>query len=279
VFPDLLEPGKYFFHYTKWESAREFILPERRLRLSPYKDLADPLESRERLLGAGVSYSPGDPSMEIKISMAHADAATALNELKLNSKVLALTVDADWVMSVKNSDARYGMGWASASMWEHYAANHAGVCLVFNKERFSKVVLPQLQATSPTARAGSVHYWRPDREQPPYPPLLLDQGGNGEELAMAHLEKHFKEYFFTKLAVWEGEHEFRFVQPAREPGYTYVDYGDSLVGFVVGELFPRGLEPRAIELAKKLRIEVTKIIWDFNGPLPGSFPSPASEGR
>jgi hypothetical protein len=41
--PVRLDPGRYFFHYTTREVPFGGILPSRRLRLSPYGAMRDPL--------------------------------------------------------------------------------------------------------------------------------------------------------------------------------------------------------------------------------------------
>lgn len=42
-----LDPGKYFFHYTTRDAAFGGILLSRRLRLSPYGVMRDPLENQQ----------------------------------------------------------------------------------------------------------------------------------------------------------------------------------------------------------------------------------------
>src|SRR5581483_6101293 len=76
----------------------------------------------------------------------------------LPQKVLGLTIDAEWAANVPEYDRRFGMGWARARMWEQYAENHTGVCLVFAKDAFKAVVLRQLQARSADARGSVVRY-------------------------------------------------------------------------------------------------------------------------
>jgi hypothetical protein len=41
------EVDDYIFHYTTRDAAFGHIIPERRLRLSPYRRMRDPLESKD----------------------------------------------------------------------------------------------------------------------------------------------------------------------------------------------------------------------------------------
>ena len=104
-----LEHGRYFYHYTKWKTASEKIIPTGKLRLSPYARMSDPLEAMAPMLGAGVSYSPGDEEAATKLGLAHVEAQEELGRLRSCTKVLSLTVDAAWAANVPEVD-RDGLG-------------------------------------------------------------------------------------------------------------------------------------------------------------------------
>jgi Protein of unknown function (DUF2971) len=153
------------------------------------------------------------------------------------------------------------MGWARARMWEQYAENHAGVCLVFAKDAFSAFVLPQLQARSPNARADTVKYARIGLAGSHASTILLSPDETGSEQARRHLEKYATEFFFTKLSDWESEHEYRFVEPSETNEYSYVESGNMLVGFMAGHNFPENLEREALALARQHNVEARQILW------------------
>jgi hypothetical protein len=153
-----LDHGSYFYHYTKWKTASEDIIPTGKLRLSPYARMSDPLEAMAPMLAAGVSYSPTDEEAATKLGLAHVETQEELGRLRSCAKVLSLTVDAAWAANVPEFDRRFGMGWARARMWEQYAEDHTGVCLIFARKPFEQIVLAQLQERSPNARARAVSY-------------------------------------------------------------------------------------------------------------------------
>lgn len=269
----LMEYGRYFFHYTKWKTASEHIVPSGRLQLSPYSQMRDPLEALAPMLGAGVSYAPGDQEAAQRMGRAHHEAQEEIGRLRSCTKVLSLTIDAEWAAKVPEYDRRFGMGWSRARMWEQYAENHTGVCLVFAKDAFKAVVLPQLHARSPDARGSAVKYAKTGLAGSHASTILLSPDEAGSDQARRHLEKHATEFLFTKLSDWESEHEYRFVEPSETPEYSYVEFGNTLLGFMAGHNFAESLEREALTLAREHNIEARQILWAFNGPIAGKFKS------
>jgi hypothetical protein len=235
--------------------------------------MRDPLEAMAPMLGAGVSYAPGDQEAAERMGRAHHEAQEEIGRLRAYTKVLSLTVDAEWAARVPEYDRRFGMGWARARMWEHYAENHTGVCLVFARDAFKAAVLSQVQTRSPTARAGAVKYSNTGLARSRASTILLSPDEPGSEQARRHLEKHATEFLFTKLSDWESEHEYRFVEPSETVEYSYVEFRNTLVGFLAGHNFAEDLEGEALALARQHNIEARQILWAFNGPMAGKFKS------
>lgn len=269
----LMEYGRYFFHYTKWKTASERIIPSGTLRLSPYSQMRDPLEAMAPMLGAGASYAPGDEEAAERMGRTHYEAQEEIGRLRSCTKVLSLTVDAEWAAEVPEYDRRFGMGWARARMWEQYAENHTGVCLVFAKDAFKALVMAQLEARSPNARADMVKYAKTGLAGSYATNILLSPDETGSEQARRHLEKHATEFLFMKLSDWESEHEYRFVEPSETDEYSEVEFGNTLVGFMAGHNFAENLEREALALARQHNIEARQILWAFNGPMSGKFKS------
>ena len=150
--PALGVPGDFFYHYTTREAAFEHILPDRTMRLSPAHVVRDPLESNPAFLAAsyGITDNPEADHERQAVAM---DAGMKLQRLRRSSKVLSMTIDADEY----TGDAEvFGRGYARARMWEQYAENHEGVCLMLRREAFNERALTQLKARSPDAWAGAV---------------------------------------------------------------------------------------------------------------------------
>ena len=141
--------GTWLCHYTTADTAFEYILPERRLRMSPYRLMRDPLEERD-LAFAAAFFPDATPGAEGGYWMFMERIAQIRGEMRL----LSLTMDADH----HDADAHlYAFGWARARLWEQYARNHAGVCLVFNRERLQAALRSSLDAQG-TCYDGAVEY-------------------------------------------------------------------------------------------------------------------------
>jgi len=74
--------------------------------------------------------------------------------------------------------------------------------------------LAQLRERSTHPRAGAVKYTTTGLAGTFATAILLGDGEPGEEQARRHLQKHWAEFFFTKLSDWESEHEYRFIEPS-----------------------------------------------------------------
>lgn len=269
----LMEYGRYLFHYTRWDTASEAIIPSGKLRLSPYLRMRDPLEALAPMLGAGVSYAPGNQEAANGMGRAHDEAQEELGRLRRCTKVLSMTADAAWAAQLPEYDRRFGLGWARARMWEQYADDHRGICLIFAREPFKDLVLGQLHARAQNVRAAAVRYTRTGLAGSLASSIMLTHEEPGSDQARQHLTKHADEYFFLKLTDWESEHEYRFVEPSESEDYSYVEFRSTLVGFIAGHKFPAELERDAIALARKHNVEAHQILWAFNGPLAGKFAS------
>lgn len=103
--------------------------------------------------------------------------------------------------------------------------------------------------------------------------IVLSPDETGREQAGRHLEKHAAEFLFMKLSDWESEHEYRFVEPSETNEYSYVEFGNALVGFMAGHNFAKSLEREALALARQHNIEPRQILWAFNGPMACKFKS------
>jgi hypothetical protein len=122
----LLDKGRWLFHYTTAERAFEKILLTRRLRMSPYRAMRDPLENKDlHLTFAGRVGESDEDSADFE--RAAFEALGMIKTIRDAVRLLSFTVDTEkW-------ETPWGSGWARPRMWEQYADNHAGVCLVFDK--------------------------------------------------------------------------------------------------------------------------------------------------
>jgi Protein of unknown function (DUF2971) len=252
-----LDRDKYFFHYTARDKAFEGILKEGVLRLSTYGAMRDPLEAQPwRFTFAG--YGGPDPSDDEAL-IAHLSEYERfdreVNEgVRDCSHLLSLTIDAD--PNTAGEQEPFCRGWARARMWEQYAENHCGVCLVFERESLTTAVLG--------SNPGLVVYHRPvvysgtglmkplvERAE------LRDNRG----YAAQYINDNNESLFFTKTRDWETEHEYRFVVLGRDDSPLGVSYGDALTAVVAGERLPNWERPAVVAACEEAGAQALRVRW------------------
>jgi hypothetical protein len=124
-------------------------------------------------------------------------------------------------------------------MWEQYAENHRGVCLVFDHERLSSEIEAGLaEAGVDENYKGSVEYTPRGIAGAVLNFHLNDFKLDFDQALAEHLRRLYRELFLLKTRDWESEHEYRFVARRADEDYLSVPFGDSLRLVIVGRRFP-----------------------------------------
>jgi hypothetical protein len=258
-------PGRWTYHYTSREAAFRHIVPERRLRLSPYSRMRDPLEARD--WGFRFSHPPGaDPSDEV-LRREIDEAYDATVTLRQTAKLLSLGLDARGYEAPFKS---FGSGLARPRMWEQYGERHHGVCLVFDRERLHSVLTQQLQDAGSRFYCGGVRYTKAGIAGE-VAALTLDvdlirRHGLDETLAR-HMDRFHKALFLTKLLDWKSEHEYRYIvltDPTKP--YEFANYGDALRAIFLGHMYPEPEESIARSLAGSEGLDLYRLEWVNGAP-------------
>jgi hypothetical protein len=271
--PDYNEHDRYFFHYTTRDAAFEHIIPERRMRLSPYRLMGDPLEASGPQL-AGSFWIPQEPDAEEDLQTAYFEAVAEVQKVRGQTKMLSLTVDAPRRMNRVVESNAFVSGWARARMWEHYAERHQGVCLVFERHSFEAGVLAQLRERSPDAGYGPVAYSDEGLAASAAASVPIQHGVPGIQIARDHVKKHARDFYFLKVSDWASEHEYRFIEPSTNDDYSYVDVGDSFVGVIAGHRFPTWQRFSATKICGDAGVDLRHVFWEFlNRPMLGRWPT------
>jgi hypothetical protein len=262
--PALGVPGDFYFHYTTREAAFEYILPDRQLRLSPAHLVQDPLESNPAFLGAEFGLSD-NPEVDYENQVSAMEAGMRLQQLRRHSKVLSLTID---VPDHDGNAEVFGRGYARARMWQQYAENHQGVCLMFRRELLHAKALDEIQGRTAGAWADGVIYTERGILDNPAATLMPNPATTDADVVEQHIRNHLKSIFFTKLLDWETEHEYRFVEPSMDDGYTFVDIGDTLACVILGWKFPEWQAHGAFEMCQSVGATTWLMQWDRARPMP-----------
>jgi Protein of unknown function (DUF2971) len=259
-----LEPDRYFFHYTTRDSFGG-ILSGRKLRLSPYEKMRDPLENQPWNFTFFSGSGPTDDAALIaKVKTQDRFKEAASKRIKKGCHLLSLTIDAK--PSPGSEHELFSRGWARARLWEQYAEKHQGVCLVFDRDRLVQHAggAAFIRDRSADLYAGPVSYDDRGLRKP-----IFDQHAVESEpdYLDEYIATHHEALFFRKTLDWETEHEYRFVAVSKlEPGSCdapslSMDYGDALTHVIAGEHLP-GWQRVAVETAcREIGAEALLIKW------------------
>ena len=256
-----LEAGEYFFHYTTRDAAFGGILPNRTLRLSSYGKMRDPLENQPwRFTFTG--YGERDDAALTADLRRYAQFEEKANKsIRDCSHLLSLTVDAESQPSGEQEP--FCRGWARARMWEQYAENHRGVCLVFDRKHLAQSIEESLTQSGFVAFYHQEVIYDGGRIESP----LIDWNDLDEpDFFVRYIEANRGALFFKKTLDWETEHEYRFVAISQDESPLSIDYGHSLTAVIVGEQLPRWEHPSAITACHEAEADPLLMKWKNRRP-------------
>lgn len=191
------------FHYTSMDSACK-ILESNTLRLSNLVSVNDPLEFCKPEHFSLSAYGDADDIKNVR------QLQQALKERMNCIRILCFCRDylcdnPDWFEHGSEFASNYlYKGWARTRMWAQYANNHAGVCLVFDKEELRKAFEEeknkiQLFADKPIVYSNDFHELKSIMTDIPET-LTKDS-----DLSHYYLEKKCMDTLFQKCTDFSGE--------------------------------------------------------------------------
>ncbi len=254
-----LDPGKYFFHYTTRDNAFGGILAEGELRLSTYGKMRDPLEAQPwRFTFGGYGPRPEDDEALATEVAEYQDFERKVNEgVRDHSHLLSLTIDAE--PSDAGEQEPFCRGWARARMWEQYAENHKGVCLIF--DRGSLVTAMSRSVPGLVVYRGAVAYDGRGLMKPTVDRNVLKERGYAR-YAAEYIDDNNRSLFFTKTRDWATEHEYRFVVIGEGDSPISINYGDSLEAVIAGERLPEWEQPAVVAACKEAGARALRVRWE-----------------
>ena len=258
---------RYLFHYTKAETALTHILPKRRLRLSPFVDLNDPREAKEWLFAVVSPVGVLRPGESVEVGREISEY------IKGRSRVLCFCTDGSHLRR-ESSDVELSetLGWTHPNMWAHYAENHRGVVLVFDRQELLTNCIATLRHRY-HLHFGHVFYLPLDHPGG-VTPLIIDyrawRDRPADESARAHLERYRGWFFFTKHTDWVTEQECRIVAFGDVEQYEFLPIEGALSEIIVGMDASIETADRCRALGVEFGATVSRVFWR-NG-LPARIP-------
>jgi hypothetical protein len=250
---ELFNSENIVYHYTKIQTAIEYILYEKRLKLSTRKTSNDPIENLTT------------PSITTNIynnvsAPVHDQAkVTEFIENKIkNAKQLCLCQNNLDIKTDSTTSIPYEYyGFLKPRMWDQYGDNYNGICLAFD--------LNLLKKNNPNIHAEKVDYINYDTF------LRNNLNIDSTKLFETNVDLYCKEFLnvikdisFRKHSDYSGENEYRFL--SFNENEKFLNINNSLKAIIISE---RKLSPFAkkwlIKYSEDNNIEVFLIKWEISG--------------
>lgn len=248
---------KYLYHYTSTRNALDYILANETLKLGSFNYVNDPKEAK---IWPFKFICTSPKSKEIFST----DIFEEVHNHIMNRSFIVCFKQDDPSMN-NESENNFKRGYSDSRMWSHYADNHEGVCLVFNKEKLNKAI--RITFKDDIVFNESIKYsddgesLYENRKLDPY--LIFYEKLIAEGLdpyLKNHILQFNKDLYFTKQSCWKDEKEYRWVvYSSSQSKEIYVSIKDSLEAIIIGNDFKiEHFEKVAIH-AKELGIKLYKL--------------------
>jgi hypothetical protein len=264
---------RYVYHYTNASTLAHNILTSGTLRFSNFARLNDPREYKNFDLDVYSSGPLGNDCADIKSQMEVA--------LKEDWKIACFVIDpveavispATDALGARQLDAMHERGHSRPRMWAQYADGHRGACLVFRKHDLDQAIRSYAGRDGLKVFCGPVSYHNV--------PVVGSMGPGAfsfsidnvrrdgvRHTAERHIGRYLSELYLTKNRDWEAEREFRWLLRGAPEKEVLVEFGNSLVGIAIGELFPSELKKAVGRYALDNEISVVTMDWRRAIPQP-----------
>jgi hypothetical protein len=248
-------PEDLLAHYTTAAVAFEHVLPERRLRMSPYRVMRDPAENKD--IVPGTAFSGDQPDAE----EGWAATVDGIKRIRDGCRVLSLTRDAA-------DQGVHGSCWARPRMWEQYADVHRGACLVFDREELHGTLHAELNQLGPHY-VDEVRYTAAGIAESATRNIIDERIFDPQQRPMAvaeYIESNHGDFFFLKGNDFATEREYRAVLMHDADEHAYISFRDALVAVIVGERFPDWQVPGAAEVCEEAGVKLRRMHWENGRP-------------
>ncbi|WP_157430712.1 DUF2971 domain-containing protein [Actinomadura macra] len=224
------------YHYTGADTAIQGILLNGTLRLSPFSTTNDLWESRPFYPSVSADADDRGPGPGMLPLWQEID-----RHIRVHAKVACLTQDVQVMDGGYASDAL--RGYAHLSLWAHYGARGAGLCLGFDLRKLVEGFMTAPHLLHTLRFHGPVQYRH--ASVTPVHSIRLGQitEFGVDAAALAFAEDNKEGVFFRKHADWANECEYRLVLIDQSVLPATVDIRSALSHVVLGECFPDHKRP------------------------------------
>ncbi|PQP80733.1 hypothetical protein C0Q44_26255 [Paenibacillus sp. PCH8] len=257
---NISDPNKYLYHYTTSNTALQYILANAELRFSPLNKTNDPKESIDWEFNYRLDSNNRDADFP-------PIADLFKDKLQHHCKVVCFTRDDPKKFNTGHSLIIH-RGYCRPRMWAQYAENHAGICLVFDKQKLNDSILSQLNFLGDIYQ-GSIKYKDFVGQSDAFSldcSKILKLGA--QEFFNYHTRKYLKPLIFEKQVDWKSELEYSWALISASITYEYFSIEEAICGVVLGEDFPVDSISDVLKFTKLYRVPVVQLEWRNGYPAP-----------
>lgn len=256
--------NEYLYHYTKSSTVINHIFNKKTLMLSSFTKVNDPREYKDwdfiTLVPASLNFTLQEYDQRSK---------EVSDFLKQNAKMICFCADKAEAVGKWMPDAMFYRGYSKPTMWHHYADQHKGVCLVFEKSKLENAFKKHLKTER--LYSGKVTYSNEGSlpklsNDPFFIDLIYENNVGMNSIIDDHLKRWLNILFFRKLSDWQTEDEFRFVYLDIDQEDLFVNFGDALICVLLGEAISND-EASLIEgYCRKNKVPMANMSWKNGFP-------------
>lgn len=246
------ESEDILYHYTKTTTALEHILFNKKLRLSDRVDSNDPIEKLS--YSSLVEIEKPDIDIYENIAKYSKDVEERIKQLK---QVCFCMNDTSGRFQNRNDKPYEYYGCMKPRMWEQYADNYNGVCLIFSKAE----LLKQLDKRYTPNEVWYVSYADLENKKIHIKSSELSES-NYKNCIKKTYDKMDK-YIFHKHEDYQGENEYRICSYSDEVLEINIEL--AIKGLIVSENNSKYFKEKLVEYTKNGKIDIFRVDWKSDG--------------
>ena len=245
------------YHFTRKDTAIEYILNDMVLKLGSFSKSNDPQEYKRRMTSAGGwGWEEDDVKQITRIT-------NGIDSIINASGFLS------FCQNRYKDDTLLEQGCLKSRMWSQYGDGHSGICLVFSKELLLAQIEHQFKQ-SLTIYTNTVKYKDPyiSRAKDDLS-INADELNGKDNMLIAHdyVDTRHEEIFFQKQEDYKDENEFRVIAIDKYSGSAngkFISITTCLKAIILGDSFAKVYRPTIKELSSRLKVPFRKLHWEKN---------------
>ena len=254
--PTVFQSPDIVYHYCDLNTAIEYILHEKQIRLSSRRNSIDPIENTKPF----ISYlQTANFSNEIKALANHLKIRDLTLDKEANAKQLCLCMNDETKYNPNTSPAypyEY-YGFLKQRMWDQYADKYKGICLAFS--------LSALKENACDCISGKINYINYRQFELNHQSINLNEIERmGPDAYWENVSKRIEKNMFQKHLDYKDENECRFLSFSNKE-FEYINIEKCLKGIIITNSINEFKLEAINKYAHNYRAPVVYVNWESTG--------------